>query len=352
MKGIRLNRKVSAQCSALLTTPKDVTLAAFTVFNSGVTSLFLANETRLKAGVPTKVILHEGHIHELCTAGLGTPHQTFVIPEDNFVVSDIHVQVQVDGVKLHRTLNGLWHHRGVLAFDDTTMADGRARFAFGTSVYGGVPARGSNVVITYATTKGAQGNKSLKGTAVTSGSVRGTIESDLSNGIDEKSPAAYKYLDSFGTFGSALTKAQIETVTRSYPGISDCVIIREPQLSIVYRTQTDWDAPSIEKFKAYIDEVVAYQPLSLVQATAKPVDVFLQISTNANFVPSVSKSLLEQAIKNLFVSQMSIGSTVYDADIVAVVKSVEGVTTLKGALTFEAAPHEYLELNELVLLYE
>ena len=346
MKGIRLSRKLPGSCVVTLRSSKDIVLPAYTQLSSGSVDLFNATDVKLRAGVSISARLYAGTVRSSLTKGLGTPHQSFIIPIKDFLVSDAHIKVSVDGEDWTRTQNGLWHLRGRKGFDDVTLADGRACVKFGTTVFGGSPTLGADVRITYATI--SKGKLSVGApVAIPLPSITGIVVTELTGEVQEMPISAYKYMDTFGTFGSALTKSQIEATVRSYPGIVDVLVSKDPDLSVTYLPSREWDTAEKQTFTAHLDEVVAYGKLELKEAA--PLEVKLRLS----IAGSPETKAVQDAVENLFKPGVGfIGKAVYDTDIIAAVKAVDGVITLTGAKSSIPRADQYLLLAALEIEYE
>ena len=282
MQGLRLSRKLPASAACTILSSIDQTFSPYTQFSSGGYSWFNPDQIVLLAGESKTVILREGLVRTVEVMGRGTDLQAWVSPEDNFSVSDQDVKISINSVTISKTFGGLWNYNGLKACADGTLSDGRTIIQFGSTVYGAVPGSNDVVRITYVITKGSSVNgATISGSKVTLPSTSNITASFISNpsgGADEKSALAYKNFSSgtFGTYSSAVTKAQYNAAVNNYPGIVDAVTQSQREINpsslqwmnvirVSGLTNSTWTQPQIESFTRFMQSITMYSPIIVWQ---------------------------------------------------------------------------------------
>jgi len=323
MQGLRLSRKLPATASATLTSSVTQTLPPFSQLAGGGYNWFTATAVHLPANVPIEVDLREGITKSVVVSGLGTDFQTWVSEEDAFTVSDQDVVVMLNGVDLTKAWGALWNYPGVSAYADSTLSDGRLNIQFGSQGYGTVPGVNDLVTINYAVTQGDSVNganltSSSGGVKITGSSVSnvtGVFVSNPSGGAAEKSTTAYKNFaaGSFGTYSSAVTKAQYAATVNNYPGVVDAFTQAQREINpaalkwmnvirVSPLTSSTWSQPQIDAYLSYLQSVTMYQPKFLYQApvpVSNDVDITVFCFNSVNSLQAV-ESAVTKAIQNLF----------------------------------------------------
>jgi len=344
-QGVRIRRKTPASTTAVLTSPAALSIPPYTQFYSNGTHLFNRDALFLYPGVPQTVSLFEGVLRSVTLSGLGTDYQMYVPFETGFVISDQDVKVTLDGTPLDVTRVGIWSMNGVPGFEDRTLPDGRLSIVFGTSVYGSKPSSSSVVDITYVLTLGLAGDDSgLIGSTVSTSfnkNLTGEISSALSGGIDELPALQYKNLASqtFGTFGSAVTKRQYLSMARQYPGVIDVAMFAQREIDpsdyrlmntvkVVPLTISSWTGKNTEALLNYLNDSTMFSTRFYVELPqARPVDIRVNISCfNWSNLTEV-KNAARTAVENLFTPRSGyIDYDIYRSDISSAIRaSHEGV---------------------------
>lgn len=335
MQGLRLNRKLPAQAPATLISSVTQTLPPYTQLSGGGYSWFITSALSMTAGVPYTVSLKEGVVVTNTIQGLGSDLQTWVSQEDAFTVSDQDVLVQLNGTDLTKAFGALWNYPGVGAYADSTLSDGRLNIQFGAQGYGTVPGVNDTVTISYATTQGTTVNgANVTGVAITGSSVSnitGRFTDKAQGGGNEKPTIAYKNFaaGSFGTYSSAVTKAQYAATVANYPGIVDAFTQAQREINpaalewmnvirISALTNSPWSQQQIAEFVAYMKSVTMYQPTFLWQdplAVPNDVDLSVYCFNSVNSLAAV-QAQVTKAIQNLFSIRPGILMTnLYDSDL-------------------------------------
>jgi hypothetical protein len=286
--------------------------------------------------------------------GRGTDLQAWVSEEDNFRVSDQDVKVAINAATVDKSFGGLWNFKGLEAYADSTLSDGRLIIQFGSRNYGVVPGINDIVKITYTVTTGAAVNgASLAGTKATlpnNSSLAITFVANPSGGADEKSALAYKNFSSgtFGTYSSAVTKSQYHAIVNNYPGIIDAVTQAQREIDpsalewmniirVSGLTNSAWSQTQVEEFVKYCESVTMYST-KFVWQDPIPVNVDIDLSVYCfNSVQSTASitAKVENAVRKLFSKRAGILLTnFYLSDLVETVMN--------------AAPGQisYVEINE------
>jgi hypothetical protein len=319
MQGLRLSRKLPATAPSTLTSVETQTIPPFSQFSAGGYNWFNIEALNMTASVPITVTLREGQVISTSLAGLGSDLQTWVSIEDQFTVSDQDVVVRLNGTDLTKAFGALWNYPGVSAYADSTLSDGRLNIQFGSQGYGTVPGVNDVVAITYAVTHGSTINgTNLTGVAITGSSVSGisgSFAGNPSGGANEKSTIAYKNFaaGSFGTYSSAVTKAQYASTVANYPGVIDAIPQAQREINpaalkwmnvirVSALTSSSWTQPQIDEFLKYMQSVTMYQPKFIWQtpvAILNDVDLTVYCFNSVNSLAAVEASVT-QAITNLF----------------------------------------------------
>lgn len=236
MQGIRLTRKAGAEAQVSVSyesdvpnAPSEITIPAFAQFQAAGTYWFTPDIIVVPKGGSVTGIFKQGYIIETVLSGNGRDFQSFISTDRDFAVDDTSTVVLVNNVPLEKSYDGLWNHRGAPAFQERTTPEGQLRVLFGTETFGYRPQTTDIVRIIYVVTSGSDGNnvvtldvKASPASADYTG-VSFVFTSNPSGGSDEPPATTLKGVSStnFGTFGSAVTRAQYITTARGYPGIID-----------------------------------------------------------------------------------------------------------------------------------
>lgn len=325
MQGLRLSRKLPATAPSTLTSASSQTMPPFSQISGGGYNWFNTKAVSFVAGVPQTVTLREGLVVSKQLAGTGTDLQAWVSVDDAFTVSDQDVVVQLNGVDLTKSFGALWNFPGLGAYADSTLPDGRLNLQFGSQGYGAVPGVNDVVTITYAKTLGPTVNgANLTGVALNGSSitgVTGNFTGNPSGGAPEKSTVAYKNFaaGSFGTYSSAVTKAQYAATVGNYPGIIDAFTQAQREINpaalkwmnvirVSALTNSPWSQSQIDEFLAYLQSVTMYQPRFQWEAPlpiTNDVDISVYCYNSVNSLADV-KAKVSAGIVNLFSSRPGI----------------------------------------------
>lgn len=319
MQGLRITRKMPAAVSATLTATENTYIPPYTQFVGVGNYWFNPQGITLVAHTPLVVALSEGQVVNKTVAGLGGPLQSWVSPEDQFVVSDRDVVVTINGVELTKTFGGLWNYPSTPAFQDLTLSNGRLVLQFGTANYASMPGVSDIVGITYVLTKGTAANAiatlNAKITVPTNPIVTGVFSSSPTGGANEKDPVTYKSFSagSFGTHGSAVTKGHYQALANSYPGVVDAIVQAQRDINpmalewmntmrVSALATSPWTTAMVRDYigflangSMYAPHFVFVQPIPIVSNVAVDIYVFNSVKSIANTV-----AIAKAAITKLF----------------------------------------------------
>jgi len=319
LQGIRLVRNVPARCLVRISSEVATSIPPLTKFiASGNIPMFNKSHLFLKPNEPQEVFLYEGTIVHLTTEGIGSDFQTIIPMERDFIVSDEDVIVQVEDQSVQRVTDGLWGYRGQLAFQDSTLPDGRLMIRFGTGVFGYSPPSGSTIRVAYALTRGDDANSlGSTGESVNCPSkiqVRGTMLESLSGGLDHRPAATYKNVDApnFGSFGSAVKKSQYLSTALEFPGVLDARTFAQREIDpndsswmntfmVVPLVTEGWNASNEKLLVKFMEDRTMYGSRFFVQyPVARPVDVFVRVFCDRWSDLTSVRNLVENSIRALF----------------------------------------------------
>jgi hypothetical protein len=318
MQGVRLNRKLPASASALISCPVDLTLPSYTIFQGAGSFFFNRDAIFLNAGIAQPVILYEGKVIRLTMPGIDQDYALFASKESQFVVSDVDVSLLLDDTPMIRETGGAWTLRGITGFVDSTLPDGKLLIQFGTPDFGGRPRSTQTLSLTYVVTTGAAGNNldtNSKSVVVTDFPiVTGSFTSTPTGGADERPALTYKNLSAptFGVFDSAITRQQYITTALSYPGVIDVITFAQREVNpaalewmnlvkAVLLTSSPWGPSQKQDFLNWFQSKSAYLPKIFLE---DPLPVVINISLEIfcfNWVNSTQARLnAEAAVTALF----------------------------------------------------
>ena len=199
---------------------------------------------------------------------------------------------------------------------------------FGANGYGAIPQVNDLVGITYAVTQGDVINgaviTSSKVTVATVTGITGMFTSNPSGGASQKSTVAYKNFaaGTFGTFGSAVTKPQYQSIVNSYPGIIDAVTQAQREINpaalewmnvirVSALTNSAWTGDQVNTFLTSMQSQTMYSP-HFVWQPPQSVPVTVDISIYCfNSVSSLTnvEAQVSTAIQKLFSPRAGILNT-------------------------------------------
>lgn len=340
MQGLRLTRKLPAQILVEFSPSPGTLIEPFTKMTAGGLSWFTQEPITL-LNTPVQVYLKEGQVERTTVQGLGTDLQAWVSTPQGFTVSDQDVFVSVNSDTLEKTYGGLWNYKDRSACADTTLSDGRAVIQFGRSGFGKVPQVNETVTITYAVTKGAEVNNAaiegVKLSVVGLPLVEAVVMTPPVGGADERNPMDYKNYaaGSFGTYASAVTSGQYDSIAKSYPGVKDAIIkaqrtinpfdlrwMNVMQVSVLLDGGMVWTEPQRKAYIDYLQKISMYSTRFLLSDPIRvPVDISLDVYCyNSAISLSSVKTSVTNAVKQLFAPRPGIlGTSFHHSDIIETV---------------------------------
>lgn len=358
MQGIRMTRKSPAQMRVSLTAPKGTVIMPYTQFTCAGYQFFNREQIPFLEGtspITKEVILYEGEVHTSNIMGNGENLQVWISDEDNFQVSDFDVSVSINGESIPVSYAGLWNYKNAPACTDRTTSTGRCIIQFGsfsdktvvdnpdlvdselvTDVYfGSVPSINDKIIITYCTTEGLSGNNyvTLDSPVTIDGinSVEGTALENPRFGSDQKDVLTYKNntASSFGTYGSAVTKAQYSAIVNSYPGVIDTVTQAQREINpgdlrymnviwVTGVTDAPWDENKKRDFCEWCQKQSMYSTRFVwIDAIAVNRRVRIKVYCYNSAILAEVENNVRQAITKLFAPRPGILKTnFYRSDII------------------------------------
>lgn len=366
MQGVRMTRRLPAQIEAQLTAPRGLVIPAYSQFQCVGYSFFNREAFKFLGGeedtVTLTVTLYQGEVVIYEITGNGTNLQAWVSQEDNFVVSDQDVKVEINGEEIPVSCAGLWNYKNQPACQDLTTSTGRLTIHFGTNemvasrnsdlteiepiTYGTVPGINDTVTVTYCTTEGASGNNyiTLGNTVTIDGydDVEGTALTNPRYGSAEKSTLTYKNntASSFGTYGSAVTKAQYSAIVNTYPGVIDTITQAQREINpgdlqymnviwVTGVTSEPWDAAKKQEFCKWCEKQSMYSTRFVwVNAEEVPRSISMRVYCFNSAVLTTVEDNVKRAIFDLFKTRPGILMTnIYRSDIInAALRSDENIS--------------------------
>lgn len=324
MQGLRITRMLPAQMQINLTSAFAVTIPPYTQFTVGGTMFFNREQLDIAANQTINAFLAQGQVFSVNMFGKGTPYQAWVSEEDSFVVSDVDTIVRVNGAIIPKTAGTLWNYRGLPAYADLTLPDGRLNVQFGNAQFGSMPRTQDRVTITYVITNGQSSNalqivgRSVNVTGFPQ--ISGKVLGNPTGGAPQNPVQVYKNVASgaFGTYESAVTRNQYVAIASAYPGIVDAITQAQREINpmalqwmnvvrVSILTNSPWTQ---QQQKEYLDDLQARSmyAVRLLLVDAQPIDRDVDIDVYAFNTATLSQvqALSEQAIQNLFAPKPNI----------------------------------------------
>jgi hypothetical protein len=311
------------------------------------------NDTTRLTVMTENVYLYEGSVQTDTFTSDGSVFQQMYLAANAFTASDIDVQVVVTNNAQNTSAlwgnieGGIWlAEPASQVFFDTTTGLGETIVAFGDGEHGAIPALGSTVSVTYATTTGSAANNGLTPLSVKCPPyswVSGQTNTVISGGADEKSASYYKHMAPliFKARNRAVTEPDYRAVALDYPGIISASILAQRDIApydlrwmnvvqmCVLPISDSSDSLSAHEwadFKAYLktkNHAVIYikeqNPTKLVAI------VEFTVALKAQYTSSAVLPKVESNVRALFARQSdTLGRRITQSDLVTAAK-IEGV---------------------------
>ena len=282
-QGVRVNRCLPMEINAtLISASGSVLVPKFTQFNVGGVKFFnreaftVHEATVGGTGNNNVYTLFQGEIVRKVAKGLGSDYQVYCCAEKDFVISDVDVEVRLNGETIERKLeDGVWTLKGRKGYRDRTLPDGSTILEFGNEQYGARPGVNDDVEILYAVTEGLKAStvktQTKKVKCEQFPSITGVATTNPANGGDQKPIELYKNVSatSFGNFGAAVTRNQYINTMMSYPGVIDATIFAQRDINpnapfwmnlmtMVVLTSTPWTGQTRADFVNYVQDRSMY----------------------------------------------------------------------------------------------
>lgn len=343
--GVRLGRKTPGNVTVDLVRPastESFIIPKFTQFSSKNTQLFNRQAIVFAANDTTQTaVLYEGAV--TVTDPLSSPggdFQSFLSPELSFSVSDLDVICTINNIEIPVVVDNLWSYPSESAVQDRTTSTGGLQLMFGNALFGTTPITGDSVTVTYAVTKGIEGNNSgFSGTKVncdTYSTITGVASSSISNGANQISTTAYRKISPllFAANNRCITRKDYESIVLTYNSVLDCQILGQAFLSptnltymnlvrVSLLTISTWSTAEWDAFVAWLQTKSMYSTRFYRQdPTARIVDVSATITCRNNVDLVACKNAVSSALSDFFSSRIgSIGRDIYKSDIYELIKN-------------------------------
>lgn len=339
MQGLRITRMLPAQMSISITSPVAVSISPYTQFTVGGTMFFNREQIDIAANQTLNITLAQGQVFSINMFGLGTPYQAWVSEEDSFVVSDLDTQVRINGSLIPKTAGTLWNYRGMDAYADLTLPDGRLNVQFGNAQFGTMPRTQDQVTITYVITDGQNSNSlQIVGRSVNVTGfpqITGTVLQNPTGGAPQNPVQVYKNVasGSFGTYESAVTRNQYVATALAYPGVVDAITQAQREINpmdlqwmnvvrISMLTNSPWTQQQQNEYLADLQARTMYA-VRLMLVNAIPIDRDIDIDVYAFNTATLSQvqSQSEDAVRQLFAPKPGILMTdFFESDLDTAIK--------------------------------
>ena len=347
MQGVRISRKVPMEITVRMLSPTgSVLIPKFTQFTVGGFKFFnreaITVASSTVGGSAAHFRLHQGEVTRVEAPGLGEDYQVFYCKESDFMVSDVDVEVRINGETVLREVDGNWKLKGKQGYRDRTTPEGKAVMEFGNEHYASRPNVNDSVEITYVVTEGLRVSiaKTLdkKVRCDMFPSVEGISTTNPSGGADERPIELYKNIaaPSFGTFGAAVTRDQYISTMLAYPGVVDATIFAQRDVNpnasmwmnvmrMVVLTSSPWDDA---KRNAFVDHVQNRSMYSVRLVIDHPTPIAVNVIANIYCYPWADRTRCKQeaeiAIRKLFLPRAGIiGYNIFLSDIIKTIKDAD-----------------------------
>lgn len=320
------------------------------------------NTTRISV-LREDVRLYEGTIRTETFISDGIPFKQIYLAEAGFNISDVDILVRVfneqgTAFTTWRTIDGgMWLASDIdNVFHDSTSGLGEAIITFGDGTNGAIPKLGTQIQITYATTKGSASNNGLNNLSVATSAfpnVEGKTISVISGGADEKPSSYYRFMAPliFKARNRGVTGSDYLGVSLDYPGVISASIMAQRDVAphdlrwmnqvqicllpidtgSTKLTQSEWD-----EFLQYIEaKKHAAVHIVMVDPQVQYADIELTVALKLQYIPSSVLPLVEQKVRALFARQSdTLGRRITVSDVVraAMVEGVDYVDVNKCKL--------------------
>jgi hypothetical protein len=297
MLGVRLNRKLPAEMTVDISAPSNVSIPAYSQFTGGG-SYFYNRDAVNVTSTPQEITLHQGIVVTKRLNGLGTDFQAFITQESNFSVSDQDLLVFLNSALIDVTQAGLWEKKSQAGAQDLTLNE----------FYATKPLPNDVIDIIYVVTSGSDGNNLSMNTKPLAydndDSVVVVATADPSGGADQNPPFVYKTIAAplFGTFSSAVTKAQCQSQLLQYPGVVDGLTLAQREtnplalrrmnlIEAYLITSSVWDTEEEDGFVEWFQDRILYSPVVLLKT---PTENVVNISAEIYCLNSVTLAQAKQ----------------------------------------------------------
>ena len=322
---------------------------------------------------PQTITVYEGIVGSETIVAQGGDFQRYYIGATDLYVSDDDIICMVNGTTLlNKTIEGMWKLKyQETAFFENTLPDKRIEIVFGNNNYGYTPKTNDQLIFTYTTTSGSNGNYAVSGENVTvlaAPTVGGITLTSTVGGQDEKSLNFYKVFGPslFSANTRMVTREDYRAVTLTYNTVIDCSYRGQADIdpnrvewmnTIEYTilsdpTQPSWTDAQHATFLEWVKTKGIYQTRmqrrdpTIIELT---VEATIYCRARANLL-LVQETIIEALISFFKVHPGSLGFSVYRSDIITVIQnadtSIQFVELQSPKLDFIITYTQYVLLNK------
>jgi hypothetical protein len=281
----------------------------------------------------------------------GMPSQTFTLAETNVItgsggssgVSTTSILVSVGGISYTRVRSLVNSLSTDLHFEASTDSEGYTTITFGDGTFGKIPPKGLLITCTYRTGSGALGNvgadsiTSVFSTPDTSyPSVNVTNPTATSGGQDPESTdnirdSAPKALS---TLNRAVSLADYANLALTIDGVAKANAVAAVYTDVVLYVAAAGGSATSSSLKSTIssyfaDKIPPGTTVTVTDYTPVYPDVRVTVAVNPLYSATDVKARAQAALYDLLnFDNVTMNDTIYQADIVKAVATVEGVTSI------------------------
>ncbi len=399
--GVRIARCSPASMGVTFTLSttysNSVLINSYTQFNVGGINFFNRNQILFPVGSTTaSATLYQGTVNTATFYSNGQALQTFSLTSPDFTISDQDIAVYVNSSVLDKPnyspteyttfyATGLWEYGPAdTVYYQSTDVSGNATITFGDGNYGVIPPINAQIVVTYATTLGANGNLNLQGsmfnysTTVFSGSgsqnitIMGTASTSSNNGSNQRLASEYKII-SPGSYSAKVrpsTLSDYNAFALNYSGVIDAYFQGQAsfapdnlnymmvvQVAILPSSGSNW---SQAQFQAFTSWLSTYAGANLQFIQLNTVQIPVNITANIFCTDQIPLSTLENLIianlTSLFTPRAGfLGYSIYMSDIVETIinsdpnGNIQYVQLQQPSTDQIVSPNQFLSLGTISL---
>jgi len=377
--GVRISRKVPAHClvrlenSDLLNTFLEV--PKFTQFNINGEKYFNREKFIFNTSSKSQDLeLYQGEVKSASFIASGSAYQTYELEEkDPWSISDQDIICNVDDVEFFRSLEAVFKFSiSDTKFYENSLPNGNVECKFGNGVYGVIPQANSEVVFTYAVTKGSEGNNSSSELEVKCPSFPNLVGETLTNsydGSDEEDVEYYKQLgpESGASNGRGITREDFKSLVVKFPQVLDCNVYGQAEIApndkkwmnVIGLMLLTEDTFNLQSFKALIKYLKANSIFGFQFKWFQPepvnVDLDIRIFVKSRSDLTQCRQLVISAIEEYTKLKLgSLGRSLYGSDIEDLIlktipNDIDYIDRTHPLKNYEINKNQYIKITSINL---